>query len=89
MQITQQKLNQVISLAKEYGANRLILFGSALDNPETANDLDIACDGIEGWKLYELGARLEDDLKISLDLIPLSPPNSFTRLIEKRGRVLL
>jgi len=43
---------------------------------------------VSGWKLYELGARLEEVLRMPLDLIPL-PPNRFTKLIEARGKVIL
>ena len=67
----------------------MILFGSALDKPENARDIDIACDGIQGWKLYEMAARLENELGASLDIVPLSPPNRFTRLIEAKGKNLL
>ena len=89
MTVQQKQLNQAIDLAKAYGATRLILFGSALTAPEQARDLDLACDGVMGWKLYELGARLEEELRLPLDLIPLSPPNRLTRLIEQQGKVLL
>ena len=57
--------------------------------PKKAKDIDIACDGVHGWKLYELAARIEDELRISLDIVPLSPPTRFTQLIEKKGKVLL
>lgn len=40
-------------------------------------------------KFYELGAWLEEELQIPLDLVPLNPPSRFTRLIEQRGKVLL
>jgi len=89
MTVQQKQLNQAIDLAKDYGATRLILFGSALTAPEQARDLDLACDGVTGWKLYELGARLEEELNLPLDLIPLTPPSRFTRLIEQQGKVLL
>src|SRR5215472_9525546 len=58
MAIEQKHLDRAIALAKTYGATRLILFGSALRHPDQARDLDLACDGVVGWKLYELGARL-------------------------------
>jgi len=87
--IQPEQLERAITLAKTYGATRLILFGSAATTPDKARDLDLACDGITGWKLYELGARLEEELRMPLDLIPLSPPTRFTRLIETRGKVLL
>ena len=89
MAIRQEQIDQAVALAKAYGATRLILFGSAAATPEQARDLDLACDGVAGWKFYELGARLEEELRIPLDLVPLSPPNRFTRLIERRGKVLL
>jgi len=89
MAIHQDQIDRAVTLAKAYGATRLILFGSALARPEKARDLDLACDGVAGWKLYELGARLEEELRVSLDLVPLTPPTRFTRLIERRGRVLL
>ena len=89
MAIGQEQLDRAIALAKAYGATRLVLFGSAAITPEQARDLDLACDGVTGWKLYELGARLEEELRVPLDLVPLSPPTRFTRLIERRGKVLL
>jgi uncharacterized protein len=83
------KLKRVIELAKEYGATRLILFGSAADDLSTARDIDLACDGVTGWAFYELGARLEEELQKPLDLVPLTPPNRFTQSIEQRGKVLI
>jgi predicted nucleotidyltransferase len=89
MAISKKQIQKAIALAKTYGATRLLLFGSALEKPEQARDLDLACDGVTGWKLYELGARLEEELGIPLDIIPLSPPSRFTRLIESKAKVLL
>jgi predicted nucleotidyltransferase len=68
MAIQQEQLERAITLAKAYGATRLILFGSAATAPQQARDLDLACDGVSGWKFYELGARLEEELRIPLDL---------------------
>ena len=89
MAIQQAQLDRAIALAKGYGVTRLILFGSALTSPEKARDLDLACDGVTGWKLYELGAQLEEELQVPLDLVPLTPSTRFTRLIERQGKVLL
>ena len=89
MGITKAQIDKAINLARDYGATRLLLFGSALEAPEYARDLDLACDGVIGWKFYELGARLEEELGVSLDLIPLSPPTRFTQMIESKSKVLL
>jgi predicted nucleotidyltransferase len=89
MSIEPEQLNRAIALAKSYSATRLILFGSAASEPDEARDLDLACDGVACWKFYELGARLEEELEIPLDLISLNPPTRFTRLIERKGKVLV
>ena len=89
MAIHQKQIDRAIALAKAFGVTRLTLFGRAATKPEQATDLDLACDGVQGWKLYELGARLEEELQVSLDLVPLTPPTRFTRMIERRGKVLL
>lgn len=89
MAIRQEQIERITSLARAYGATRLILFGSIIESPAEARDIDVACDGIAGWKLYELSARLEEELGTPLDFIPLSPQTRFTRYIEKKGRVLI
>jgi len=89
MAINKAQIERVVSLAKSYGATRIILFGSAVEKPEEARDIDLALDGVSGWKLYELGARLEDELNVSLDIVPLSPATHFTHLIELKGKELL
>ena len=82
-------LRNAVTIAQRFGAKRLLLFGSVLENPATARDLDLACEGVPGWKLFELSSVLAETLGVPLDLAPLDPPTPFTRLIEKRARVLL
>jgi uncharacterized protein len=82
-------LANAVLVARRFGAKRLLLFGSALENPGAARDLDPACAGVPGWKLFEFSSALEETLRVPLDLVPLDSPSPFTRLIEKRARVLL
>lgn len=89
MGIQQEHINKAIALAKQFGVTRLIQFGSSLEHPATARDLDLACDGIPGWELFRFAAQLEEELNIPTDIIPLSPPTKFTELISRRGKVLL
>jgi uncharacterized protein len=87
MPVTTRDLDRVIDHAREFGAQRVILFGSALDSPETARDLDIGAD-IPGADLFIFAGELEHMLAMPVDVIPLDPPSRFSRLVERRGRVL-
>ena len=89
MAVSNIQIKKIVAVAKAYGATRLILFGSALETPGKARDIDLACDGVPGWKLYELAARLEEDIKTNLDIVPLTPSTKFTKLIEQKGKALL
>ncbi len=80
---------KIKEIAKVYGAKRLILFGSAVTNPEKARDIDLACEGIEGWKIFEFGAALEDEFHMPIDVVPLTPPTRFTKYINAKGTVLI
>lgn len=84
----QEKLQKAVEISKQFGATKLILFGSVLHKPSIANDIDLACDGVDGWSFYQLGAQLEEELQIPLDLVALKPSSRFTQYIEKEGRVL-
>ena len=88
MSIDKSQIESCVTIARKFGAKKLILFGSAVESPETACDLDIACDGVEGWKLFELGANMEEDIGIPVDIVPLKPATRFIRHIIKKGRLL-
>ncbi len=88
MSIDSSHIDCCVSIAHKFGAKKLILFGSAVESPETACDLDIACDGVDGWKIFELGAQIEEETGIPVDIVPLKPTTRFTRYITKKGRVL-
>lgn len=89
MHVDEKTINIITSIAKEYGATQMFLFGSALENPAEARDIDIACDGVAGWKLFELAAQLEDTLRVNFDLVPITPSSRFTRHIEAHGKRLI
>ena len=75
-------------MAKKFGIKKLILFGNAIKDPENARDLDLACDGLPGWKIFEFGAKVEEELRIPVDIVPLTPATRFTQYIEKKGKII-
>lgn len=89
MDINEKTFETITLIAKEYGATQMILFGSALESPAEARDIDLACGGVTGWKLFELAAQLENALHINFDVVSLTPPSRLTRHIEMHGKRLI
>ena len=87
--ITPQQIDDIIQIATNYRIRRLILLGSADTTPDHARDVDLACDGIAGWKLHEFGAAIEHQLNMPVDVISLSPSTRMTRYVEKKGNRLI
>ncbi len=88
MKLKPEHLDQAVSIARRYGADRVLLFGSALESPETARDIDLAVGGVDGWEFFGMAAEMEEALPLPIDVIPLFPENAFTRHIRARGRWL-
>lgn len=88
MPVTQDQIDRAVEIARRHGATRVLLFGSAVDHPETARDLDLAVDGVDGWEFFGMAAEIDRALCIPVDVIPLDADTPFTRHIRKRSRVL-
>jgi predicted nucleotidyltransferase len=85
MPVTQEHIETAKAIAERYGATRMVVFGSAVDDPENARDLDLAIDGVEGWTIWELAGQIERSLDVPVDVIPLDP-SPFTELVEEYGQ---
>ena len=88
MAITKEQIDKAIELAKEYGATKLLLFGSALTDPENAYDLDLGIEGIEPSKFFLYGATLEDIIRKTVDIVPLEINSRFVEHIKKHGKYI-
>jgi predicted nucleotidyltransferase len=88
MAITQENIQTAIDIARNYGATKLVLFGSAVSELDKANDLDLAVDGIKGFKIFSYGNKLEELLNIHVDVIPLDSDSKFIQHILKYGKVI-
>jgi uncharacterized protein len=88
MNITQQHIDKIIQIAKSFGASRLLLFGSALTNPDTARDIDLAVDGVPGMKIFELAGEIELAIRKPIDMIPMDESTPFIEYISRNGKFL-
>lgn len=88
MAITQENIDYAIKLGKEFGVTKILLFGSALEDPRNANDLDLAIDGINPSDFFLYAAKLEDHLFKNVDLVPLESDSPFIEHIKKYGKFI-
>lgn len=88
MPVTQQQIDKAVEMAIDYGATKVLLFGSALDEPELANDLDIGVLGIPDDKFFMFGGMLENAIRITVDVIPLENQSPFVDYIKTKGRYI-
>ncbi|MBI1939124.1 MAG: hypothetical protein HYS25_13515 [Ignavibacteriales bacterium] len=88
MAVTQEAINRAVEITKQFGVSKLVLFGSAVDDIQNAEDLDFAVEGVKGWDIIRLAAISEDELKINVDVVPIEPNNKFIAHILNYGKVL-
>ena len=88
MAITTEAIDKAVEIAKKFGASKVVLFGSSVDDPSSARDMDLAVAGLSGWNIIRLAARLEDELKLNVDVVSLEPQNKFVYHILNYGKVL-
>jgi predicted nucleotidyltransferase len=81
--ISQKQIDACIAVAK-----RLILFGSALTNKESAQDIDFISTGIQGWSIYEMAALMEHAAHALVDVVPEEQGTAFVDYNIKRGKVI-
>lgn len=86
--MSEELINKIIELAKEYNITKLIQFGSSLESFDTSNDIDFACDGLYDKRFFRFGALLEKILNKQVDLIPMQPSTSFIEYIAQQGRII-
>ncbi len=88
-EVLERELAKVVSLSKEFGAEKVLLFGSCIDDVESAHDIDVAIEGVEPEKFFEMYGRILGEVDSELDLIPLEDTREhFAKRILEKGKLL-
>jgi predicted nucleotidyltransferase len=88
MEIGSEKIQAAVQALRSMGALRILLFGSFLDSPTTARDIDIAVEGIPLDRLLDADVAVHDILRAPFDLVSREDNPAFFELIQQYGRVL-
>ncbi len=88
-EVLERELAKVVSLSKEFGAEKVLLFGSCLEDVESAQDIDIAVKGVKPEKFFEMYGRILSEVDSEVDLIPLEDTREhFAKRILEKGRLI-
>lgn len=81
-----QDLKKTIAdIAKDFQLSAVWMFGSALENEETATDIDLAVDGLAPEKFFDFYGRLFFELPKPVDLVDLSQHPPIAAVIREKG----
>ena len=87
MMISENDKNVILTYAKKYKLEKVILFGSSKERTDT-RDIDIGVRGIAPRLFFDFCWELYRDISKPVDVIDLSKDCLFNKLIEKDGLVL-
>ncbi len=88
MAINLDKIGPAVRALVAMGAHRVILFGSAAEHPELANDIDLAVEGIPINRILDADVAVGDILQQPYNLISREENATFFEIISRYGKVL-
>ena len=83
-----ERLAAVVEVLRRFGARRVLLFGSAAENPDQARDVDLAVEGIPLRSLIAADLAAFRILNYPLDLVSREENPAFFDVIQRRSKVL-
>lgn len=87
--IFEDELAKIIETSKEFGVKKILLFGSCLEDIESAQDIDIAVSGIEPKEFFKYYGKVSMVVKNEVDIVDLDDVREhlYKRILSK-GKVL-
>lgn len=83
--ISKSDRDAIISLSKKYGVSKVLLFGSNASADKEGRDIDLAVEGIKPSKFFAYYGDLLFHLSKPVDLIDMSVPSRFKRMVAAEG----
>lgn len=87
--VFEKEIAKIVEISKEYGALKVILFGSCLEDLNLARDIDIAVKGIKASDFFSYYGKVSMEVKDPVDIVDLDDlrEHLYKRILSK-GRVL-
>jgi len=79
---------KILELAAKYTLKRVLLFGSAARMDSGYKDIDLAVEGVRPQDYFRLYGELLTQLSLPVDLLDISRPSRFERIVREEGVLL-
>jgi len=88
-EVFERELKIIARVSKEFGAKKLLLFGSCLEDIESARDIDIAVSGIKSCEFFKYYGKVSMSVDDEVDIVDLDDirEHFYKRLLSK-GQVI-
>ncbi len=88
-EVLDNELVKIREISKEFDVKKVFLFGSCLEHFETANDIDIAVEGIKATDFFRYYGRISLAVDDEVDLVDLNDVREhFQKRILSKGRII-
>ncbi len=88
MDVRNEQLQAAVQALRRHGAKRVLLFGSYLNAPEGARDIDLAVEGIPLRRLLDADLAVYRIFRTTFDLVSREETPAFFDLIRGQAKVL-
>lgn len=86
--MSSDQIQKAVDVLVSFGAKKVILFGSMLDMPESARDLDLAAEGIPLSKILDADLALNEVFDLPVDLLVQEDNPELYEIIKDYGKPL-
>ncbi len=88
-EVLEDELVKIVEIGKEFGVGKVFLFGSCLEDAETANDIDIAVEGVKPSDFFEYYGKVSLAVNDEVDIVDLEDLREHMRKrVLSKGRLL-
>ena len=84
-----RELSKIVDISREFGAKKVLLFGSCLEDVESAQDIDIAVNGIKPREFFKYYGKVSMAVDDEVDIVDLADIRAhLCKRILSKGRVI-
>ncbi|MCL6087656.1 MAG: nucleotidyltransferase domain-containing protein [Actinobacteria bacterium] len=87
--IFKRELDKIVDISEKFGAKKVLLFGSCIEDINSAHDIDIAVSGIKPREFFTYYGKVSMEVEDEVDIVDLDEVREhlYKRILSK-GKIL-